>query len=446
MSKDQKAPQSKQAQATSTGKAKKIVRRKKKVVSKKKPLKPTSTEEKTKKKETEAPKARAVSADFNKVLTTLLRQAVLDRAKAGEDPIPSLDPDHPDYNAKNPEVILFFGSIISKRSRLGAANSIRKFDQQMKDVLNWFNLNGRNTKPMHPEDIVQYLSYRMLNFHDKYSTLTSRLSVIKKWHTLENETVDIKDPGIINILNGYKRTISVKQKQAPVIPLEVFQAKIRSLGDTPIDRRDKCLLLTGLLGAFRRSELVALNVEDITFFPDKAIIQLKKSKSNQEGRFEEKVLLARTPKYLFTQIAKKSQPAPLAPPVDRQTILPLQRLTKPLEGLPCPVKTLREHIEYFFLQPKDPLFTSLLWYRHDPAILPERLNDWMVGFIVKKVFGNTYSAHSLRASFVTISRMAGATDTEIQSQTGHRDGKMLDRYTRVVNKIKHNAVRTFQIE
>ena len=38
---------------------------------------------------------------------------------------------------------------------------------------------------------------------------------------------------------------------------------VAMLGDGPKDLRDKALLLMGFAGGFRRSELVALNVEDI---------------------------------------------------------------------------------------------------------------------------------------------------------------------------------------
>ena len=43
---------------------------------------------------------------------------------------------------------------------------------------------------------------------------------------------------------------------------------VRPLGDSPIDVRDRALLLIGYAGAFRRSELVALDVEDIAEVDD----------------------------------------------------------------------------------------------------------------------------------------------------------------------------------
>jgi integrase len=47
--------------------------------------------------------------------------------------------------------------------------------------------------------------------------------------------------------------------------------------------RDRALLLTGLAGALRRSELVALDVEDVRFRTAAMVLRLRRSKGDQEG-------------------------------------------------------------------------------------------------------------------------------------------------------------------
>jgi len=47
--------------------------------------------------------------------------------------------------------------------------------------------------------------------------------------------------------------------------------------------RDRALLLVGFAGAFRRSELVSLDVADVLFGADGLIVQLHRSKTDQEG-------------------------------------------------------------------------------------------------------------------------------------------------------------------
>ena len=47
--------------------------------------------------------------------------------------------------------------------------------------------------------------------------------------------------------------------------------------------RDRALLLLGFAGAFRRSELVALNVDDLQFCEGGLRVTIRKSKTDQEG-------------------------------------------------------------------------------------------------------------------------------------------------------------------
>jgi site-specific recombinase XerD len=62
-----------------------------------------------------------------------------------------------------------------------------------------------------------------------------------------------------------------------------WPACVRPLGDSLIDIRDRAVLLIGYAGAFRRSELVGLDVEDIVEVEDGLRITLARSKADQEG-------------------------------------------------------------------------------------------------------------------------------------------------------------------
>jgi integrase len=58
---------------------------------------------------------------------------------------------------------------------------------------------------------------------------------------------------------------------------------VAELGERRIDVRDRAILLMGFAGAFGRSELVALDVEDITDTDDGLRIAVRRSKADQEG-------------------------------------------------------------------------------------------------------------------------------------------------------------------
>jgi site-specific recombinase XerD len=58
------------------------------------------------------------------------------------------------------------------------------------------------------------------------------------------------------------------------------------LDDTPTDLRglrDRALLLLGFAAALRRSELVALNVDDIEENAEGILVIIRRSKTDQEG-------------------------------------------------------------------------------------------------------------------------------------------------------------------
>ena len=78
----------------------------------------------------------------------------------------------------------------------------------------------------------------------------------------------------------HKGAAPVRKKAATCdIVLGMVGGKGRSLREL----RDRAILLLGFAGAFRRSELVALNVEDIEETPEGMLVMLRRSKTDQEG-------------------------------------------------------------------------------------------------------------------------------------------------------------------
>ena len=58
---------------------------------------------------------------------------------------------------------------------------------------------------------------------------------------------------------------------------------VRALPESLLGRRDAALLLVGFAGGFRRSELAGLNREDVEFTRDGLKVNLRRSKTDQEG-------------------------------------------------------------------------------------------------------------------------------------------------------------------
>ncbi|MGX5856525.1 hypothetical protein ACWKW6_22935 [Dyadobacter jiangsuensis] len=148
---------------------------------------------------------------------------------------------------------------------------------------------------------------------------------------------------------------------------------------------------------------VARDIRDLSFSRQGIIITLARSKTNQYGELEQK--------------AFSFHPNPLL----------------------CPIRTLEE---WLALRPKSgPLLVRFRnGRRHgEVRLTEERLSDKSADNIVKHYLGVEYSAHSLRASFVTAAKLIGAGDLEVMQQTKHRTSAMIQRYTRTDNIRKYNA-------
>jgi site-specific recombinase XerD len=84
-------------------------------------------------------------------------------------------------------------------------------------------------------------------------------------------------------VRGIRRTLgTAKIKKAPATA-ERLLAMAANTGAGLKGLRDRALLLIGFAGALRRSELVALNIEDIEEAPDGMKITVRHSKTDQEG-------------------------------------------------------------------------------------------------------------------------------------------------------------------
>jgi len=101
----------------------------------------------------------------------------------------------------------------------------------------------------------------------------------------------------------------------------------------------------------------------------------------------------------------------------------------------CPVSALDDYLNILD-RPTGPLYIRI---RKREQITEDRLSVKQVACTTKAYLGSEYSAHSFRSSFVTIAKLNGADDSQIMQQTKHRTRTMIDRFTRVLQVVRHNA-------
>lgn len=87
------------------------------------------------------------------------------------------------------------------------------------------------------------------------------------------------------VLRGIAREKGVAPRKKAGLTVDALRAALRSVDAVGGLRglRDRALLLVGFHGALRRSELAALDVEDLRFEPTGVVLSIRKSKTDQEG-------------------------------------------------------------------------------------------------------------------------------------------------------------------
>lgn len=85
---------------------------------------------------------------------------------------------------------------------------------------------------------------------------------------------------------GIKNVHGTKQEGKKPLLIEHVRAIIEILPDTLLGLRDRALILTDFAGAFRRSELVSIDMTDVEFSTDGVVVTLRRSKGDQEGAGE----------------------------------------------------------------------------------------------------------------------------------------------------------------
>ncbi len=243
--------------------------------------------------------------------------------------------------------------------------------------------------------VVSYLCRCVSQLHLSPATLRRRLAAIAWVHKQEGRRDPTKDILVKDVMRGIERDLGIGQKQAVPIGVSDLRAVCEGLGTARIDLRDRALFLVGYSGAFRGSELVGLNIENVYTNRSELVIELKKSKTDQAG------------KGASVQIPS------------RQDEL-------------CPVKALEEW-QRSLRRREGALFPGI--NRHGKAGLMPMTTRSLSRVILKRLEGAGIStagisSHSLRAGYITEALKGGMSEVVLAKHTRHSSVDMLKRYYR----------------
>lgn len=282
-------------------------------------------------------------------------------------------------------------------------NTKRAYRADWQDFAKWCNSNSYCELPAEPGIVCLYLT--QLSDSKKVSTLQRRLAAIGQAHLAAGYTSPVTNISVRSLIRGIRRNKgSMQTGKAPLLT-EHIRRMVNSLPDSTAGVRDRALILLGFSGAFRRSELVGLKVDDIVFEKDGMVVTINRSKTDQEGYGIKK-------------------------------------------GIPfgnfddtCPVLAMKKWLAVSGIASKA-IFRGI--DRHG-NIAEKSLTSKAVSLIIKRIAKEAglnpekYGGHSLRAGLATQASISGASEIEIMNQTGHRSLTTLRRYIRDGNLFRQNA-------
>ncbi len=167
--------------------------------------------------------------------------------------------------------------------RSKSAATIKAYASGWRDFLEFCQTRGLSALPATDQTVALYLT-AMADRAAKAATIARRLVVISQAH----KGADLPSPTTSSLVHrvhaGVRRTIGTAQVgKAPALVADLKKMLDRLPG-TRVGLRDRALLLLGFAGAFRRAELVSLDVADLEFSSAGLIVTLRKSKTDQEGK------------------------------------------------------------------------------------------------------------------------------------------------------------------
>ena len=117
----------------------------------------------------------------------------------------------------------------------------------------------------------------------KPATIRRRLASVSVAHQVAGFDTPTADAGVRAVWSGIRRHQGMAPRKMRAARTKVITAMVAPLGDGLADARDRTLVLFGFAGALRRSELVALDVENVSEDEHGLRLVLRRSKTDQEA-------------------------------------------------------------------------------------------------------------------------------------------------------------------
>lgn len=267
----------------------------------------------------------------------------------------------------------------------------------------WCDARGLLALPAAPTTVAAYLAWEAANGR-QVSTIRRRVAAIRLAHRLCDHEPPTNTELVRGTLHGIARTHGAAPRQKAPALAELLRGMVDTLDATTHQgRRDRALLTLGFAGALRRSELAALQVEDLEEVERGLRVHVRQSKTDQEG---------------LGQVV----------PVIRGEAY-------------CPVRAVRDWLGTAGIS-SGPVFRRM--YRGD-VVSAAPLSPHSIAAVIKRcalasgLDPADYAGHSLRSGFMTSAALAKASLFKMMEVSRHKDPKTVMVYVRRSAEFQDHA-------
>ena len=174
-----------------------------------------------------------------------------------------------------------------------AANTERAYRADTAFFTKWCAEQGLSSLPASPETIASFVDD--VNQTRKPATVRRYLAGINKLHIAAGLPSPTRDEIVRLAVKRMNRMHGTRQEQAAPLNRNVIDKMIAATGGDLIDLRDVALINLAYDTLCRRSEIVAIDVDDVSTDEDgNGTVLIRRSKTDQEGAGDVRFLAAST--------------------------------------------------------------------------------------------------------------------------------------------------------
>lgn len=267
----------------------------------------------------------------------------------------------------------------------------------------WCRGHGVNSLPARPEAVAAFAADRARTVRP--STIRRALAAIAKMHKIADQPNPCEKEPVPATIKGIERTAGTAVKGKAPANLDTVERLVCAFPLTTMEGlRNRALVLLGFAGAFRRSELVGVDVSHLAWSDDGVVVNVPHSKTDQRGE-------------------GRTKPIPF------------------VSGTSCAATALKAWLVAAGIK-DGPVFRPL---SRDSTLRDHAMSPQSVALIIKAACGKAgldpaaYSGHSLRSGHVTEARSRGLSDADVMAVTGHKRIETLNIYDRRGNPFSKTS-------